>query len=521
MVSPPDSSSAPLVRLARSGTLNVAGTLAGGVAGILLVITVTNTFSPRDAGLLFAATSLFLILTAVAELGAGAGLAHTMQRALAAGDGASARACLPVALLPILALSVLMAAGLVLGAPTVAGHIGTEADTATSVALLRVLAAALPVATAYSTVLAATRALGTMRPNVLVEKLGRLPAQIVGVLPVAFFGAPPVWLAVAWSAPYALGLVAVVAWYRRLRPDTPAGSRPPGGTAALAKRFWSYTAPRALAQVCQVALQRVDIILIAALLSPAHASIYLAATRFLIVGQLGTQAIQQVLQPQLARLFADSDGNRAVIHSVFTTATAWLMALAWPTYIVSALTAPLWLQVFGPGYGGGQSVVLVLALTMLVATACGPVDTVLLMAGRSVASLANNAAALIVNLALNVALIPAFGLLGAALAWSAALLVRNFLPAIQVRGAYGLVAVSPATVRVALSAALAFATVPLPLRLVLGEPGAWTVGWMLPGTALYGALVWHGRDALELGAFGALLRRRSASAPVMQGGTTR
>src|SRR5690606_28849656 len=99
--------------------------------------------------------------------------------------------------------------------------------------------------------------------------------------------------------------------------------------------------------------------------------------------------------------------------------------------------------------------------------------------------------------------------------------VRNFLPAIQVRGAYGLVAVSPATVRVALSAALAFATVPLPLRLVLGEPGAWTVGWMLPGTALYGALVWHGRDALELGAFGALLRRRSASAPVMQGGTTR
>lgn len=522
---PPESSAAsrspgagPLARLARSGTLNVAGGLAGGVASILLVVTVTNAFSKQDAGLLFAATSFFLILTAIAELGTGAGLAHAIQRALAANDAVAARRSLRIALVPVIGLSLALAAPLAILAPAIAGAISSGGDADLLVAMLRIFAAALPIAAVYTTILSATRALGTMRPNVVIEKLGRLPAQIIGVLLVALLGADPVWLAVGWSIPYVLGLLAVIGWYGRLRPRPTTPPAPTADPAAMTRQFWAFTAPRAVAQVCQVALQRVDVILIAALLSPAHASIYLAATRFLIVGQLGALAIQQVLQPQLARMFARAD--RPGIHTLFTTATAWLMALAWPVYLVSALTAPLWLRVFGPGYDTGQSVVIVLALTMLLAAACGPVDTVLLMAGRSVLSLINNAAALAVNLALNIVLIPAFGLLGAALAWSAALLVRNVLPAIQVRATFGMISWSAGAAWVAAGATIAFVPVPLLLRLVPGEPAVWTIGWLPVGCAILAAFLWRGKDALALTAFTALLRRRSGSAAALRGGTT-
>lgn len=526
IVEPPESSTpprspigaGPLARLARSGTLNVAGSLAGGVASILLVVTVTNAFAKQDAGLLFAATSFFLILTAIAELGTGAGLAHATQRALATGDTVAARRGLRIALVPVLALSLALAVPLATWAPAIANLVGSGGDAQLLAGMLRVFAAALPIATAYGTILAATRALGTMRPNVVVEKLGRLPAQIIGVLVVALLGADPIWLAVGWSLPYVLGLVAVIGWYARLRPAPVPPATSTTDPAVQTRQFWAFTAPRAVAQVCQVALQRVDVILIAALLSPAHASIYLAATRFLIVGQLGALAIQQVLQPQLARMFARED--QPGIHRVVTTATAWLMALAWPTYLVSALTAPIWLHIFGPGYDTGRSVVLVLALTMLLATACGPVDTVLLMAGKSVLSLVNNAAALAVNLALNVVLIPAFGLLGAALAWSAALLVRNVLPAIQVRAAFGLISWSTAAGWVAGGALVAFVPVPLLLRLVPGEPAIWTITWLPVGCAVFTALLWRGKDALALTAFTALLRRRDPSEPTLRGETT-
>ena len=50
----------------------------------------------------------------------------------------------------------------------------------------------------------------------------------------------------------------------------------------------------------------------------------------------------------------------------------------------------------------------------LLATACGPVDSVLLMAGRSWLSLRNSVVALVVNVGLNVVLIPLAGILYAA-----------------------------------------------------------------------------------------------------------
>ena len=73
-------------------------------------------------------------------------------------------------------------------------------------------------------------------------------------------------------------------------------------------------------------------------------------------------------------------------------------------------------------------VVVILALGMLVGIAAGPVDIALLMLGRSVQSLRNNMTALVTNLVLNLALVPVLGITGAALAWSAAIVVSNALP---------------------------------------------------------------------------------------------
>ena len=70
----------------------------------------------------------------------------------------------------------------------------------------------------------------------------------------------------------------------------PARRRPP----RCAAPFWRFTAPRALANVAQIALQRVDIVLVAALPGSAAAAIYAVAGRFVVLGQLANQAISQV-----------------------------------------------------------------------------------------------------------------------------------------------------------------------------------------------------------------------------------
>jgi O-antigen/teichoic acid export membrane protein len=182
---------------------------------------------------------------------------------------------------------------------------------------------------------------------------------------------------------------------------------------------------------------------------------------------------------------------------VFAGCTTWTVALTWPVHLSVAVAAPLYLSAFGPGYAGaGQVATVILALTMLVATASGPVDVMLLMAGRSGLSLVNNAAALGVDLALDAVLIPRLGVTGAAIGWAVALLTRNLLPFAQVRRLLGM---SPrgAGLSVAATSALAcFGAVPLLARAVFGTVAAAPA--LVAGAACYAALLWAVRDRLAL-----------------------
>jgi O-antigen/teichoic acid export membrane protein len=291
----------------------------------------------------------------------------------------------------------------------------------------------------------------------------------------------------------------------------------PSASSSLWRDFWAFTSPRALATLSQAALKRVDIVMVAALRSPAEAAVYTAATRFVVLGQLAVQAIQQALSPLLSGSFARDDRESA--GSLFQTATAWMMSTGWPVYLTCAGVAPLILSIFGSEYDDGSSVVVILALAMLFATASGSVDTVLLMGGRSWLSLANNLSALAVNVGLNLWLIPAHGIVGAAISWAVAIVVRNLLPMIQVRLSFGMSPGGPAAVWVGFSALFCFGAPALVLRSV-GTP-SWAVLAVAAviGTPIYLALLWWRRDALHLPLLGRTLRARVAGRRVSPGAT--
>jgi O-antigen/teichoic acid export membrane protein len=490
-----------LSRLARGGALNLAGAVSAGIMGFALVFAVAHAYPQKVAGTFFAATSLFVILDAIAGLGADVGLLRFLPRHLALGDRGAARRTVPLALVPVVAVACVAALALTIAAPALSGPLGGGQV----VSMLRVLAVFLPVAAAHDTVLAATRAHGTMRPTVAIEKIFRQVAQVVGVLAASLFTTDPVALALAWALPYLIGLVVAAAWYRRITARLGHASAEPVATKALAVEFWRYTAPRAVAQICQTALQRADIVLIAALASPRDAAIYTAATRFMVIGQLGTQAVQQAMQPAVSRLIALED--REGTARVFAGCTTWTVALTWPVHLSVAVAAPVYLSLFGHGYAGaGQSATVILALTMLLATGTGPVDVMLLMAGRSGLSLVNSAVALAVDLALDALLIPWLGITGAAIAWAAALAIRNILMLAQVSRLFRMTPAGAGLGLAACSALACFGALPLLVRLMFGTTA--TLAGLVLGAGCYAGLMWAGRDRLALTAFAALMPMR-------------
>jgi O-antigen/teichoic acid export membrane protein len=268
------------------------------------------------------------------------------------------------------------------------------------------------------------------------------------------------------------------------------------------RAFWAYSAPRAVTSVVQIVMQRLDIVLVAALAGPAQAAIYAAATRFVVAGQMGNNAISLAAQPRLADTLARRD--QPALAEIYRTSTAWLIAVTWPLHLTFIVSGELLLHIFGSGYGVGASVMLVLASCMLISTGIGMADTVLLMAGRTSWSLANAAVSLAVQIGLDLWLIPGHGVLGAAIGWGAAILIRNGAALVQVVVSDHVHSISRQTLVSAAINLICFGAVPFLVQLVLGRNWPALVAGLAIGGGLYVVGLWRFRRVLRLNALKAL-----------------
>ncbi|MEP6664815.1 MAG: MATE family efflux transporter [Nocardioidaceae bacterium] len=492
-----------LRRLARGVTANLIGVAVTAVATFGITIAVTRSLVPSDAGIFFATTSLFLLANAIGQLGTQTGLVYFLPRARAQGRRQLISTYLRVALRPVIAVAVALAAVMLITAPQLAELISSD-HAETTAAYLRVLALFIPFAAFEMVVLAATRGFGTMRPYASIELIGRPIFQLALVAVVAFAGSN-VAMGAAWGLPYLPAAALAWFWWRRLLGEI---DRPPDAdqpAVSVTGDFWRFSAPRAFTSVAQIVMQRFDIVLVAALAGAVEAAIYAAATRFVVVGQFGNNAISLAAQPRLAEALAHD--NRADAGQIYRVATAWLMTLTWPLYLTMLIFGSVLLRVFGDGYSTGSGVLVLLALAMLFSTACGMVEMVLSMAGKTLWNMLNMIVALAVQLAIDIWLIPEHGVMGAAIGWSAAIVVRNVAALIQVMLALGLHPLGRVT---AMAGGLVVVTCFLSLglaRLVLHTSVLGLVAGLVASGVLYSIGLWRLRVPLRLGALVAVRRR--------------
>lgn len=511
-----DSTRQHLTHVARGGALGLVGAAVSAIAGFVLVLVVTNRYPSDAAGLFFTATSTFLLLVAVATLGTETGLGRFLLRYEGQGRRGDIPPTLRGAFRITLGLSVVLGIGVLVFARPLADLIGLDGEGGT--ASLRVLAVILPFATWNGLTLAGTRAFGRMRTTVAVEKIGISLAQPALVLAVSLVGSSLLDLTLAWAVPYAVAAVVSSIVFRRFlhRRGTYEHTEPTKSYRALQGEFWRFTWPRSITRVSQMAIQRADIILIAALRSPTEAAIYTAATRFVALGQFGTQAIQQVLQPKFTALLAHHE--YASLKDVYRISTAWSMGLAWPMYVVVASAPLAYLGLFGPEYRDeGVAVVLLMSVAMMFGVASGPADTLLLMSGRSALSLVNSLTALALDIGLCLVLVPRMGITGAALAWAVAVITRCTLALVQTRVTMSIVSFGPAALVVLLANLVCF-VVPLVALGQVTEIGIGTLALAMIGCVpAYALALWLGRRALMLEVLRDLVRRGPAEADDVEG----
>ena len=196
------------------------------------------------------------------------------------------------------------------------------------------------------------------------------------------------------------------------------------------------------------------------------------------------------------------------MRDLYVTATIWLVLIASPIYVLLAVFAPVFLDLLGPGFREGATVLAILAVGITVTFLAGNIHSLLIMSGRSGWAAINKVVVLVINVVGNVLLIPVWGIEGAAVVWAASMLIDAALAAIEVRVFLGIRAPWWEVTR---PLALVVVTGAVP-ALLIGALMGRTVGAMALAVvvcgALYVAACWWLRRPLRLDGLLGLLRSR-------------
>jgi O-antigen/teichoic acid export membrane protein len=180
-----------------------------------------------------------------------------------------------------------------------------------------------------------------------------------------------------------------------------------------------------------------DVIVVGLYLPPDQVGIYFAAAKTMALVQFVFFAVKAGATPRFSALMAADD--RHGLAGFAGTAARWTF---WPSLAVGAVVlmlGQLLLGLFGSAFTAGYVLMVILFAGNMAKALVGPAEMLLTMAGRQQLCVAVYAVALASNIGLNITLIPAWGLAGAATATAAAMTIEALLLHVAVRRALGIV----------------------------------------------------------------------------------
>jgi O-antigen/teichoic acid export membrane protein len=204
-------------------------------------------------------------------------------------------------------------------------------------------------------------------------------------------------------------------------------------------------------------------------LGPTATGIY-AAAEFLsrVVGNA-----RYVFDGVAAPVFSEALhlGQRERLRSNLLLMSRWVATAAAPIAVTVVALRHQLLALYGPTFAPGAVAITVLATSHLINATFGLAGYILVVSGRSRLLLANNVVVAIVNVALGFLLIPRLGLLGAALAALAGVVLLHTLVTIEVRLEHGVYPVRWSTLK-PLAAAAAMLGIETVVGTHVGRTGA-------------------------------------------------
>jgi len=196
-------------------------------------------------------------------------------------------------------------------------------------------------------------------------------------------------------------------------------------------RTWlSYSVPLLFQSLAVFLQPAIPLLVIEHFQGSSQVGIFSAALKVATLVSLPLIALNTVFAPRISEVSSRREiGGLGSLYRMMTVSTISMSLLP---FLISLLFASPIMQIFGPEFEAGSSILGLLAVGYLVRAISGPAGCVLVMTGRVNISLVNALLGSLLSLLLNLLLVPSLGLRGAAIASTITLVVVGILGLAQV-----------------------------------------------------------------------------------------
>jgi len=411
-----------LVRITKGAGIAFCGSLAGLLLGFIGRTLVARYGTEADYGVFSLAFAILSICTVIATLGLQQGIPRSIAYVRGGNDSERVQKLIPASVQFGLIAGISLGIIVFLASDILAAKIFH--DTALGFPL-KIFALGIPFLTLIYVFVSVFRGFDDVKPTVYFRDILRNFLFPLLLLPIIFLDLPFTGVFYAFVASLVICFVALIV-YTVKRLPFPIGFRTRLSVNPVARELLLFSLPLLGVVMLNFIIAWTDTLMLGGLKSSADVGLYNAAHPLaqFISAPLGAMVL--IYMPVASGLYAQ--GSVPEMRRIFSIITKWLCSATLPLFLILFLFPDTVLSfLFGASYAPAATALRILSIGFIISNLLGPNRATLIAIGEVRFIMRATLATAVLNIGLNIALIPPFGIEGAAIASVAAITSINVI----------------------------------------------------------------------------------------------
>jgi O-antigen/teichoic acid export membrane protein len=411
-----------LLRIGKGAGLAIAGSLVAIFFGLISRVLIARFGTEADYGVFSLAFVILNISVIIATLGLQHGAVRSIAYARGKDDIERVQKLIPASLQFGVVASISLGIVVFFASDIIANKVFHDAALAFP---LKVFAFGIPFFTLINVFVSIFRGFGEIGPTVYFQDILKNLLFVVFLLPIVFLSLPFAGAFYAFVASQVISLIGLIV-YAVKRLPYPIQFRTRAIASPVGRELLLFSLPLLGVAMLNMIIAWTDTLMLGGLKTSAEVGLYNAAHPLAHFISVPLMAMLLIYLPVASGLYARR--AMAEMSRNFSILTKWLCSATLPLFLVLFLFPETVLgSLFGASYTAAAPALRILSIGFIINNYLGPNGATLIAMGEARFMMWSALAAAVLNIGLNIALIPPLGLEGAAIASVAAITSINLI----------------------------------------------------------------------------------------------